>query len=255
MIKRFTVIIALLSSMMALANFNADAQQLNEAASAYLQGYYERAITLYEAQVDSGFYNAKLRINLGHAYFMQRDYGRALLNYRAAQALQPRDDTLQQQIVLTRARASQIHREETDLLTLIADATRLSLSIPELGWLSFGLWCGLFILFSLHTIIKRAQDVQRLFLGAYLVIFFVTFSLFANRIYVETQRPAAVVIDEAVAVYSGPSDDYLQLYTLTTAAEVRILDEVNGWLRFVLPDGREGWIIESAVGYITSDLG
>jgi SH3-like domain-containing protein len=41
---------------------------------------------------------------------------------------------------------------------------------------------------------------------------------------------------------SGPGEDYLELYRLYAAAELRVLETHDDWARFVLPDGRQGWV-------------
>ena len=66
--------------------------------------------------------------------------------------------------------------------------------------------------------------------------------LLSARVYVETQQPVAVVLSETVEVMSGPGDNYLPLFSLYEAMEIRVLEERDGWLRFALADGRQGWI-------------
>src|SRR5580765_5813741 len=61
--------------------------QFNKANQEYAQGHFKEAITGYEALVHGGQWNANLFYNLGNAYFRTRDFGRAILNYERALAL------------------------------------------------------------------------------------------------------------------------------------------------------------------------
>ncbi len=71
--------------------------------------------------------------------------------------------------------------------------------------------------------------------------------LFVGRVFVETQRPKAVVTAFEAQVMSGPAEDYVPLYTLYAAAEVRVMDEQGGWVRFMLPDGQQGWLESDSI--------
>ncbi|MCQ3980520.1 MAG: hypothetical protein DPW09_44490, partial [Anaerolineae bacterium] len=57
----------------------------------YEAGNYADAASIYEAIIASGLHNSNVYYNLGNAYFKQEDLGRAILNYRRAQRLDPRD--------------------------------------------------------------------------------------------------------------------------------------------------------------------
>ena len=55
----------------------------------FAQGHFKQAISGYEALVKEGQWSANLFYDLGNAYFRTRDFGRAILNYERALALQP----------------------------------------------------------------------------------------------------------------------------------------------------------------------
>jgi hypothetical protein len=66
--------------------------------------------------------------------------------------------------------------------------------------------------------------------------------LWFSRVYTSVFRPAAVVTAEVAPIMSGPGGNYLEIYQLHAAAELRMLEERGDWAHFVQPDGREGWI-------------
>src|SRR5689334_22583951 len=77
-----------------------------EAANrAYAQGRYRDAIAGFESLVSTRGYSAPLLYDLGNAYQREGSVGRAVLNYRRAQLLAPRDPDLAANLSLVRAAA------------------------------------------------------------------------------------------------------------------------------------------------------
>src|SRR5215831_4988260 len=59
----------------------------NKANEEFAQGHFKEAIAAYEVLFRAGHWNANLFYDLGNAYFRTRDFGRAILNYERALAL------------------------------------------------------------------------------------------------------------------------------------------------------------------------
>src|SRR4030095_13658008 len=72
------------SALSAIAQSDAEFAKANQE---YAQGHFKDAITSYEAVVRAGRWNANLFYDLGNGYFRTRDFGRAILNYERALAL------------------------------------------------------------------------------------------------------------------------------------------------------------------------
>src|SRR5688500_8608937 len=78
------------------------AELLLQADTAYMTGDYETSQSLYETIIQAGFRDFRVYFNLGNAYYQSGDLGRALLNYRRAQEISPRDTDLRNNLVLVR---------------------------------------------------------------------------------------------------------------------------------------------------------
>src|SRR4029434_9754954 len=61
--------------------------EFTKANQEYAKGNFKEAIASYEALVRADQWNANLFYDLGNAYFRTRDFGRAILNYERALAL------------------------------------------------------------------------------------------------------------------------------------------------------------------------
>src|SRR5919197_1709802 len=79
----------ILCALMASSAFAQPAADFTKATQEYAQGHFKEAISGYEALVRAGQLSANLFYDLGNAYFRTGDFGRAILNYERALALEP----------------------------------------------------------------------------------------------------------------------------------------------------------------------
>lgn len=208
----------------------------------YEQGDYPAAQGLYETIVAGGVHDKVVYYNLGQIYFAQQKAGYALLQYRRAQQLAPRDPELNIAMALVRAGREDIQGDDTALVDSLAALTIPILTFDELNWLSLALWTGCFVLAGVYVTRPGWRNSSRIALFVLGIGLLLALVLWSSRVYATIFRPPAVVIAATAPVMSGPGEDYLQIYELHAAAEMRILEEREGWSHFVLPDGREGWI-------------
>jgi tetratricopeptide (TPR) repeat protein len=226
-------------------------QKANEA---YSVGDYATAITLYVGLLDAGYEDANLYFNLGNAYFETDDLGRALLNYRRAQQFIPRDFELSRNLALVRALRVDVQGDESSLIDATALVTESVFTVDELSLIVFllwGVWFALLCVWIVRPVWRRQLWLSLLIAGVMMASGLV---LLIGRVYVEIQRPPAVVTAFQVEVMSGPGAEYIPLFTLYSAAEGRVLEQRDGWLRLLLSDRRQGWLFEEDVEIVNSGL-
>lgn len=221
-----------------------------QAAVEYEAGNYEAALVNYEALVSSGVQDSAVYINLGHTYFQLQDFGRALASYRHAQAFHPRDSQVNSSLARVRSLRTDIQGDETAFIDSIAAMTIPILTTTELTWLMVGVWCLFFVFVTGIIVRKQWRDTLRGVFVLLMVTLLLGLLLWGCRLYVDHFRPAGVVIEPSVSVMSGPAVDYLTIYTLHAAAELRVLEQRDGWVRFILPDQRQGWVQAEAIEII-----
>lgn len=218
-----------------------------QANAAYESGDYAQAITLYHTLENLFIEDAHLYYNLGNAYYQTGDMGWALLYYLRAQALIPRDSDLIANIALVRAERIDIQSDETGMLEGLAALTTGILQIVELAaliGLVWALWCAVVIVFIVQRGWRETLRGPLLVVGVVVVF---GSMLLVSRIYVAENRPAAVITASRTQAMSGPGTDYLPLYPLHAAAEIHLMESRMGWVRFSLPDGRQGWLPEDVI--------
>jgi hypothetical protein len=248
MAVKTVLLIALLFSISLHVEGQIDLESLaGQAERFYQDGNAAGASHVYEAMIEAGAHDSAIYTNLGHAYFELQELGRALLNYRRAQLIQPRDNALSADLARIRSLRRDVQGDESAVVDSLAQLTSAVVTLQEMNWIMLVLWAGSFTLLSVFILRPRWRDLLR---GPTILLFMLLtlgLILWGSRAYATYFRPAAVVVQAQASVLSGPGENYLALYDLYAAAEMRLLDRRNGWVRFVLPDQRQGWIEESAV--------
>lgn len=217
---------------------------------AYEAGDYLGAAAGYEALVSYGLHNADVYYNLGNAYFKHGDLGRAILNYRRAYRLSPRDSDITTN--LTIARAQTLDRLEASDETTLSNLIQLAeewLTLREAAFLALFLWLLLSALAILAILLRRQRRWWAIGIGVVGFLLIVGLSSIGNRYYTEHRYPPAVVVAPQVQVTSGPggSDQYLVEFDLHSGAEVQLLESRSDWRRITLSDNLQGWVPADAV--------
>ena len=145
-----------------------------------------------------------------------------------------------------------VQGDEVSPLDSLAALTTGAVTVRELSWVVFTLWAVWFLLLALSILRRGSRDGFRIPLMLVGVVLLAGCILLGSRLYVSQYRPAAVVLAGATSALSGPGEQFLTMYELHEATELRLLEisDDGEWVRFVLPDGREGWISSAAVAVI-----
>lgn len=226
------------------------------ANQSYEAGNFREAAETYEAIIQAGVRDSAIYYNLGNAYFKQGELGRAVLNYRRAQALNPRDADIAANLRIARSQtADQIEASAEGTTANLIQVAEEWLTLHEAALLALALWLliGLFaMLFVLKPRWRRSCGVVMAVLAVFLIIGLISM---ASRFYRERWYPSAVVIASEANVTSGPgtADQYLLEFTLHPGTEVRLLESRPGWRRIALPGDLQGWVAEEAIEPVSTD--
>ncbi len=222
--------------------------QMAEANILYEEGRFSEAVERYQALVDAGVQNGRLYYNLGDAYFKLNDLGRAILNFRRAQRLLPRDSDVTANLELARA-------QTLDQIELEKEGAFIRLVRRVIGWTTLNeaaigaliLWIVLCLL-GIGAILFRERRRVFLYVSASVALLLL-FGLITVgiRLLDERGQPPAVIVGTEVKVRSGPGQDYLTEFTLHAGAEVRVVEQRTDWMRIALPGDLQGWAPGDAV--------
>jgi tetratricopeptide (TPR) repeat protein len=248
--KRFVVFIVVIIMSLSLVRAVDNEDLAQQAETAYATEKFKIAVSLYQQLLEQGVNRSEIYFNLGNAYYELHDLGRSLVNYRRAEAIAPRDEDLR--LNLARIRVQRLDGRFTDIgiAELIVNFTSQWLSPSELIWTVIVLWWLCWGLFAAYLWRITWQQWLRWAILASGVVFILVGVLILIHIIVDEARKPAIIVNDTVSVMSGPGTHYLKIFELHSAAEIRIVEERNHWVRFQLPDLREGWIEDQSLEVI-----
>src|SRR5437868_7830723 len=112
--------------------------QFAKANQEYAADDFKAAIEKYEELVRSGQDTPNLFYNLGNAYFRQNNFGRAILNYQRALALEPHHPEAQANLRVARdeARALELIPDRWERLFLFANENQSAVAAAIAFWLA-----------------------------------------------------------------------------------------------------------------------
>jgi len=215
----------------------------------YLAGRYEQAARGYEAILARDRTNGHVFYNLGNCYVRLDRVGMAILNYRKAALLLPRDGDLAANLQHARSlRQDRIEQRPPSAWLTLAFWYR-TLNLREL-LIAF---CALNLLFWSCLLLRLLRDSEwvRWAIGLSLIL---TVLMGGSTVmkYLETFRnPDGVVLFDETPVRAGFSHGDTVLFVLNQGAEFRILDRDRGWWKIELADGKKGWIPGEAGGGVS----
>jgi tetratricopeptide (TPR) repeat protein len=230
----YIVLVCALLLSSAFAQADADFAKANQA---YAQGRFREAIDGYENLVRSGQWSANLFYDLGNAYFRTNDFGRAILNYERALALERRhpEATANMQIARDEAHALEMQQNWPESYLQFASINQYSITA------AVAFWIGIFCLVALIFARRRSAAAIGLPLLA--------FSIFAAAIFAIWQldrgpkgRALAIITAENVQARIATADTANSVLALSPGSEIKILSTRGDWIYAALPNNLRGWI-------------
>jgi len=224
---------ALLASS-AFAQPDADFVKANQE---YAQGHFKKAISGYEALVRAGQWSANVFYDLGNAYFRTGEFGRAILNYNRALALERHhaEATANLQIARDEAHALEIQPSWPERYLQFATVNQYSIAA------AVAFWIGAFCLAALIFTRRRTAAITTLLLVMFLVFFGGILAVW------QLERGSkgsalAVVIGKDVQARLATADTANSVLALPSGSEVKILSTRGDWIYASLPNNLRGWI-------------
>jgi tetratricopeptide (TPR) repeat protein len=213
-----------------------------EANRLYELERFPEAIESYSALLEQGVRSPALHFNLGNALFRSDQIGQAILHFRLAQHLAPRDPDIRANLQFARQHTNLPEPGSTSLwhrilLHLTLDEWTILTTITAWSWLA------LLALSQLKTHLRPALRpwILALALTSLLSIIPLTTAWHLQH------RPVAVVVVPHTSVRFGPFAESQEHFTAPDGAELHILDQLNHWLQVRDSQGRLGWLTENHI--------
>ncbi len=203
----------------------------------YAQNNFKEAISGYETLVRSGQWTANIFYNLGNAYFRAGDFGRAILNYERALALERHhpEATANLQIARDEARALEMQQSWPERYLQIASINQYVIAA------AVAFWVGLFCVVGLIFARRRSAAIIALLVFS-LLVFVIAILAIYELDHGSKGRALAIVTGKDVQARLATADTANSVLALPPGSEVKILSTRGDWVYAALPNNLRGWI-------------
>ena len=203
----------------------------------YAQGHFKEAISGYESLVRAHQWSANVFYNLGNAYFRTGDFGRAILNYERALALEQHhpEATANLQIARDEAHALEIQPGWPERYLQFASINQYSVTAAIAFWI--GMFCVLALIFTRRRRTSAATLLVLLVL-ILAVAMFAIYRLERGR----NGQALAIVTGTGVQARLATADTANSVLALPPGSEIKVLNTRGDWIYAALPNNLRGWI-------------
>jgi len=222
------------STSSAFAQLDSDFAKANQD---YAHGNFKEAISGYETLVGSGQWSANLFYDLGNAYFRTGDFGRAILNYERALALERHHPEATANLQIARDEAHSLEMQQSSPERYLQFASSNQYSIAA----AVAFWVGVFCI--VRQIFGRRRSAATIALSILsLFIFAIAILAIYELDHGSKGRALAIVTGKDVQARLATADTANSVLALPPGSEVKILSTRGNWVYAVLPNNLRGWI-------------
>jgi len=209
----------------------------DKANEEYAQGHFKEAISGYETLVRAGQWSANLFYDLGNAYFRTGEFGRAILNYERALALERHhpEATANLQITRDEAHALELQQSWPERHLQFGSVNQYCIAAAIAFWLAA---------FAIAMLIFARRRSATLIVT---LMFFLLVSAVAICAVYALERGSkgsalAIVTGKNVQARLATADSANSVLALPPGSEVKILSTRGDWIYAALPNTLRGWI-------------
>jgi tetratricopeptide (TPR) repeat protein len=217
----------------------------NSGNEKYMQGEFSTALESYLKIEEMGYNSPKLMYNIGNTYFKLGENGKAILYFERAVRLDPSDGDAERNLALANEFAlDKIESVPEFILTTWLRDIRYIMSSNGWAWLSivFAALFAFLMLFFRYATTSRMRKIS--FFGGTAALFLgLTSLLFAWNLKSDfTDHNSAIIMKPVSSIKSSPDNSGKTLFILHEGTKVKVLEQIGGWQRVELSDGRQGWV-------------
>jgi hypothetical protein len=209
----------------------------DKASQEYAQGHFKEAIGGYETLARSGQWSANLFYDLGNAYFRTGDFGRAILNYERALALERHhpEAAANLQIARDEARALEMQQSWPERYLQFASLNQYSIAAAIAFWV--GAFCTVVLIFAR----RRSARLSALSILSFSVCALAILATYEID-HGSKGRALAIITGDNVQARLATADTANSILALPQGSEIKILSTRGDWIYAALSNDLRGWI-------------
>jgi len=227
------------------AFIDSKSQTLEDANNYYKNGYYKKAVEVYESILSQDLESSSLYYNLANSYYKINKVAPAILNYERALLLKPNDRDIKYNLRMSRSLVTDkieeipvffLNRWMEGLVMLFISDTWAILSILAFALMLFFI---VVFFFSSSRRLKKITFCSSVFLFLFTVSSFIFSYSQKNRL---TERKEAIIFAPSATIKGSPDISGTELFILHEGTKVRVIESLGDWTNIQLSDGNEGWL-------------
>ncbi len=210
----------------------------DQANKLYEEGKFTDAAAAYQKMLQQGRASPALYFNLGNALFKAGQVGRAVLNYRLAERLAPRDPDIRANLKF--ARNSVASGPMTTPGWWQRWTSRLTLDEwTLLACGAFWLWLGLLTLGQWRPALRKSLSGYTATAGVGAALLTVCLGV---ESYNRFAAKSVIVAEREAVVHFGPWNESPNHFTVRDGMELTVLDTKGEWVQIADSAKRIGWL-------------
>ena len=218
----------------------------NDGNEKYTQGQFPEALNNFVKIEEAGYTSEALLYNIGNTYFKLKENGKAILYYERVLKLNPSNADAASNLALAKEYSlDKIEGVPEFILATWIKNINYSLSSDMWSYISLFLFAAVavFLLGFKFAYTSRLRKFS-FFLGMVALLFGIFSAFFAwGQRHNANLKDSAIVMKLVSTVKSSPDTSGKTLFILHEGTKVKLLEELGGWMRIELADGRQGWLI------------
>lgn len=216
-----------------------------KALTAYESNDFESALYAFSQLENEGIINANLFYNIGNCHFRLGNIGKAILYYKKTLKEKSNHEAAHRNLnyALTFTQDKQGTNSE-DVVRSFWKKTYDSLSLNLLAVIVLILFAAIILLICIMIVRFRGREkTVPVFITSILLVFLIFFILLGTLKWQNYHHSShAVLLAKSAIGYSGPSQEFVRVFTIHEGMIFQIERTENNWSLIKLENGLGGWI-------------
>jgi tetratricopeptide (TPR) repeat protein len=215
---------------------------------------YNESIYIFERLLENGYTTCEVYTNLGVAFSLNGQQGKAILSHYRALRIVPNDKETINNLNILLKKANVSDPEVTQPLIILPFLLQIMLCLSTDKWaliilvVSLSSSMGLILsIFSKNSLMKARLTI--LSNALILVLLAVTFCVAIQEYYLHNNKEA-IIITGKVTTKRAPSISAKDSFILQEGTKVYVLDIFRGWAKVRLSKGEASWVSLNTIKYI-----
>lgn len=220
-------------------------EQFLQANNAYNESDHKRSINLYNEILSNGDESADLYLNLGNAYYESGELGMAILSYERGLKIDTDHEFLNQNLKYANKQVRSTISEIPDFF-LSRYWRTIVMSFGSTGWavVQILLFILIAIMLGVWLLSKELKTKKLAFYSLVLIVGLMLLSVIVGqqRYTSELNASHAIIVADTSPLLSGASTQSELLLELSEGVKVKLLDQIDDFLKVQLLDKEIGWV-------------